>query len=209
MRKADKLVRNSVCLTSGVIMKPKTISIFSLTLIVNFAYGINQEKLVNYNINLDKLVDSLNIKKESIIIRIDKSEFVLSVLFGEEIIKQYPVVLGPNPIDDKRREGDDCTPEGNFKMVDKYSHRSWKYFIWINYPTPDSWVKHKAAKEDGSILANVTIGSEIGIHGVPAGMDHLIDSKTNWTAGCISLKNKDIADLYPHILKETDIIINH
>jgi murein L,D-transpeptidase YafK len=51
------------------------------------------------------------------------------------IIKQYPVVLGGNPVDDKLLQGDLCTPEGNFLIHAKYPHKSWEKFIWINYPT--------------------------------------------------------------------------
>lgn len=45
------------------------------------------------------------------------------------------------------------------------------------------------------------------IQGVPKGMDFLIDMKYNWTLGCISLKNKDIDELYPFITKNTIIEI--
>jgi len=54
---------------------------------------------------------------------------------------------------------------------------------------------------------NAHIGGEIGIHGVPHGMDFIIDMKYNWTLGCISMKNKDIDEIYPYITKATIIEI--
>jgi hypothetical protein len=89
----------------------------------------------------------------------------------------------------------------------KYPHRSWDKFIWINYPTEDSWKKHRQAKRDGIIDQSAKIGGEIGIHGVPAGTDNLIDLRMNWTLGCISLKNNDINDFYPFIKAGTAVII--
>jgi len=152
-------------------------------------------------------MDSLNIDESTIEILIDKSDFKLTLQSEEHILKEYPVVFGGNPTEDKRMEGDQCTPEGNFKMVSRYPHKSWSKFIWINYPTSESWKKYKKAKSELKIPETATIGGEIGIHGVPEGMDHLIDLKSNWTLGCISMKNKDVNEIYPYISAETKIHI--
>lgn len=166
-----------------------------------------QATLINYSVGLDVLLDSLSLQADSIHIRIDKSEYVLSVLADSFIIKQYPVVFGGNPVDDKLRQGDRCTPEGTFRILSKYPHRSWEKFIWIDYPNEESWRKHRLAKREGRIDESSSIGGEIGIHGVPEGTDHSIDVRLNWTLGCISLKNKDINDLYPFVNKGTRVMI--
>ena len=166
-----------------------------------------QEEHLNYSHSLEDLLDSLEIAPSSISVHIDKSEYTLSILASGDTIKQYPVVFGGNPVDDKRREGDGCTPEGEFGIITKYPHKSWSKFIWVNYPTEDSWRKHNQAKREGDIPASATIGGEIGIHGVPRGMDELIDQKVNWTLGCISLKNKDVNEIYPYFSESTRIII--
>jgi len=146
-------------------------------------------------------------KGTAINILIDKSEYRLYVYAADTIIKSYPIVLGGNPIDDKLREGDQCTPEGSFKMISKYPHKSWSKFIWINYPTEDSWRKHKKAKANGILTKNTNIGGEIGIHGVPKGTDNMIENSVNWTLGCISLTNTDINELYPFVTDKTIIKI--
>jgi len=146
-------------------------------------------------------------KGTKISILIDKSDYQLQVYAADTLVKTYPVVLGGNPTDDKLREGDQCTPEGTFKIVSKYPHKSWSKFIWINYPTADSWRKHKQAKADGLIPKSAKIGGEIGIHGVPKGTDAMIKTGVNWTLGCISLTNADVNEIYPFIDKKTLITI--
>lgn len=140
-------------------------------------------------------------------ILIDKSDYTLSIFTADTLVKQYDVVFGGNPVDDKHKEGDKCTPEGVFGIRDKYPHKSWSKFIWIDYPNEDSWRKFNKRKADGIIKEGETIGGEVGIHGVPDGMDHMIDNKKNWTLGCISMKNKDVNEIYPYITKQTKITI--
>ena len=161
----------------------------------------------NLSVSISHLVDSLNIKKEDLRILIDKSDYKLSILANSSIIKEYPVVFGTNPIDDKLMEGDRSTPEGHFRIRDFYPHKSWSKFIWIDYPTKDSWKKHNKAKSENRIPNDVTIGGEIGIHGVPKGKSKLIEGKVNWTWGCISLTNKNVEELYKIVYKNMKIEI--
>lgn len=143
----------------------------------------------------------------SVNVVIDKSDYTLSVFAADKLIKKYKVVFGGNPIDDKHKEGDKRTPEGVFGMRDKYPHRNWSKFIWIDYPNAASWKKFNQRKANGIIKEGETIGGEVGIHGVPDGMDEMIDNKRNWTLGCISMKNKDVNEIYPYITKQTQITI--
>lgn len=161
----------------------------------------------NTTIPISHLMDSLKLKKKDLRIHIDKSDYKLSIITDSKIIKEYPVVFGKNPIDDKLMEGDRRTPEGNFKIRDFYPHKSWSKFIWINYPTKDSWKKHKKAKSENKIPDSATIGGEIGIHGVPKNRSNLISQKNNWTWGCISLTNTDLEDLYSVVYKDMKIVI--
>jgi len=170
---------------------------------------IDEIPLLNYSKPISQILDLQTINKNQISIRIEKSEYKLTVLYENNPIKSYPVVFGFNPVDDKQKQGDGCTPEGTFKIHDLYPHQSWSKFIWIDYPNSKSWEKHNRAKREGKIDSNAGIGGEIGIHGVPTGMDHLIDNKTNWTLGCISLKNKDINELFSILQKDIKIIIVH
>lgn len=158
----------------------------------------------------EKLVDIIaqnNIRKSDLKIFIDKSDYYLAVKHSDSVLIKYPCVFGFNAVDDKAREGDGCTPEGDFGIRSMYAHKSWKYFIWIDYPNAESWRRFKKRKADGDIPSDATIGGEVGIHGVPEGMDDMIDNGTNWTLGCISLKNAHITDLYKSINQNVKIKI--
>ncbi|VEP18022.1 conserved hypothetical protein [Hyella patelloides LEGE 07179] len=94
------------------------------------------------------------------------------------------------------KEGDLKTPEGIFKVKDLYPHPQWSKFVWLDYPNQQSWHKHLQAKKQGIIPLSASVGSAIGIHGVNQGNDYLIEERNNWTWGCISLKNKDVDEIY-------------
>lgn len=169
----------------------------------------SSNRLVNYHLKAKKVIDSLKLNKNKLYIQIEKSKRTLALKIDETTIKSYPVVLGFNPVDDKMQEGDGCTPEGTFKIRSQYPHKSWNKFIWIDYPNAESKKKFAARKKKGTIPKNAKIGGEIGIHGVPKGTDMFIDLGKDWTLGCISLKNKDVSEVYSLVKKGTKIIINH
>jgi len=168
---------------------------------------VSDTGIVHPNVPLVVLIDSFQVKQHNISILIDKSDYTLTVLNKETVLKTYRMVLGTNPVDDKRMQGDRCTPEGTFHIVSKYPHKSWRKFIWIDYPNDESRRKFKEAKANGEIPKNAKIGGEVGIHGTPSDCDYLIDDKVNWTWGCISLKRKDVDEIYPYINEDTDIVI--
>lgn len=175
-----------------------------MRVLILFLFFFSQQAVAQ---SLQNIVSEQRIPKNELNIIIDKSEYTLFVYHKEKLLKKYPCVFGFNPIDDKHQEGDGCTPEGTFKIRSKYAHSSWKYFIWIDYPNKKSWRRFNERKKNGTIESDATIGGEIGIHGVPDGADDLIPTRTNWTLGCISLKNNDITEIYKSIGDETVIKI--
>ena len=148
-----------------------------------------------------------NYSSKNLEILIDKSDYTLQVYHKDSLLITYPCVFGFDAVSDKMKEGDGATPEGDFGIRSMYPHRSWEYFIWIDYPNAESWSRFKKRKADGIIESNATIGGEVGIHGVPEGADEMITNKTNWTLGCISLTNEHITDLYKSINSSTKIKI--
>jgi murein L,D-transpeptidase YafK len=149
--------------------------------------------------SLTELVDSLNLNKKDLWVYISKTDFTLSVMHNNETVKTFPVVLGTNPVGDKMMQGDRKTPEGSFKIRDKYPHRNWTYFIWIDYPNEESYRRFESRKKEGIIPHTAKIGGEIGIHGVPSDCDYYIAQKINWTFGCISLSTLHIKEIYDNI----------
>lgn len=158
----------------------------------------NDSSYLNYNKSLNSLFEGKT-DKSKISLLTEKSKYKLTVFYETEPIKSYPVVFGFNPVDDKLKEGDGCTPEGKFKVKAHYVHKKWDKFIWLNYPTIESWKKYGDAKSKGILKFSDSIGSKIGIHGVPDNDNSLIEQKKNWTDGNISLKNNDIDEIYEFI----------
>lgn len=153
---------------------------------------------------LTVLVDSLRINAATIRFHVDKSERRFEVharlpTGKDTLLKTYPCVLGEKPVGDKFHQGDRKTPEGTFGFRSKRVHNDWHKFIWVDYPNAESWKRYKERQEQGLIPAGKDIGGEIGIHGVPDGMDHWIDAGQDWTWGCIALKNADVDEIYPYI----------
>ena len=172
-----------------------------------------EARAANEFLNKDKAIaDLINLKKldkKAIKLVVEKSKYKLTVYYQKKPIKSYAIVLGGNPKDDKLRQGDKRTPEGIFRVKELYYHSEWSKFIWLDYPTQDSWRKFTQAKARGEVTAKDGIGDEIGIHGVEKGKDWLIDRKINWTLGCVSLKNKDVDEIYSLLQKGTTIEILH
>jgi murein L,D-transpeptidase YafK len=148
---------------------------------------------------LAKLLDSLHLRADRIWLHVDKSDRTFRVLVDSTELKRYPCVLGEHPVGDKMRQGDRRTPEGTFTFRSKRKHDKWHVFIWIDYPNAESWRRFKQRKADGEIPANADIGGEVGIHGVPEGMDRWIEQGVDWTWGCIALRNADVDEIYPYI----------
>lgn len=131
--------------------------------------------------------------------RVDKSDRRFMVLVEDSLLKSYACVLGEQPVGDKFCQGDRRTPEGTFTFRSKRVHPQWHKFIWVDYPNAESWKRFNERKAKGWIPDGRDIGGEIGIHGVPEGKDHWIDAGSDWTWGCIALKNADVDEIYPYI----------
>lgn len=155
--------------------------------------------VVATDVPLARLLDSLHLPASRLWLHVDKSERILCVMADTAELKRYPCVLGENPVGDKMRQGDRRTPEGTFTFRSKRRHGTWHVFIWIDYPNAESWRRFKARQASGEVPANADIGGEVGIHGVPDGKDHWIDQGTDWTWGCIALRNADVDEIYPYI----------
>ncbi|MFZ1694411.1 MAG: L,D-transpeptidase family protein [Flavobacteriales bacterium] len=149
---------------------------------------------------LAAIIDSLKIDAKSIGFKVHKSKRRFEVVAQGHVLKSYSCVLGEVPVGDKFHQGDRKTPEGSFTFRSKRVHAQWHKFIWVDYPNAESWKRYNERKAKGLIPRGKDIGGEIGIHGVPEGMDHWIDTGADWTWGCIALRNADVDEVYPYII---------
>ena len=138
---------------------------------------------------------------------VDKSDYELKVFDDEGWYATYPVVFGSKDLSDKMMEGDKRTPEGNFKIISKREHEKWHKMLMLDYPNTESWSKFKQRKASGKIPSRAKIGGGIAIHGTWANDDIVVDGFTNWTNGCVSLKNEDLDELDGYLPIGTKVTI--
>ena len=143
-------------------------------------------------------------KKPTIIV-VHKSSRKLSTYRGLTPLKTYNIVLGSDPYNDKLCQGDRCTPEGVYKVKAKYPHPKWAYFIWLDYPNTQNWLKFSRAKQAGKLPPEADIGGQIGIHGTEDNLKNL--QGENWTQGCVSLTNKDMGDLFSLVDEKNTLVV--
>ncbi len=128
-----------------------------------------------------------------------KSRHELAGYFKGRWLKRYAAVFGSNfQAGTKLWEGDRRTPEGTYTVVAKYPSRRWNYFLLLNYPNTQDRINYQRLQRAGLVAtANGVVRSEggsIGIHGTDQRL--LNERKLDWTAGCISVDNRAIAELY-------------
>lgn len=167
--------------------------------------GFNSESDL-YSVRLT----TANIDPDKIFLLIDKSDYRLYVYEDVTLRKIYKVVFGSRDQGDKLVEGDRRTPEGTFHIQSKRYDNSWSRFMLLDYPNEASWQKFHHAQEEGKVSSNATIGGGIGIHGVEthSGIrDSYVESRINWTLGCISMKNGDVNELYEILKVGTPVVI--
>ena len=75
------------------------------------------------------------------VIVVHKLSRKLTLYHGLNPLKTYEVVLGSDPYNDKLSQGDTCTPEGVYHVLAKYPHSRWDYFIYLDYPNNQNWLK--------------------------------------------------------------------
>ncbi len=122
---------------------------------------------------------------------VSKSARSLYLLNNQDILRQYRVGLGFAPTGDKQFEGDGKTPEGTYLIDRKNPNSAFHLSVGISYPNAQDIAEARAL--------GLSPGGDIFIHGEP---NLLVDRKKakargeDWTAGCISVKNREIEEIY-------------
>lgn len=138
----------------------------------------------------------------------------LELYSDNDVVRTYRVGLGFNPTDDKIKEGDGCTPEGEFYVFVKNSKSAYHLSLGVSYPNVEdaqrglrdrliSKEQHDAivkAVQQGKTPPQYTpLGGLIYIHGD--------GSSNDWTWGCVALENEDIEELFASVTVGTPITI--
>lgn len=150
---------------------------------------------------------------DRISLTIRKSRHEMYLYRGKHLVKTYRIFLGSSPVGHKLRRGDNKTPEGDYRVVEKKDSDKFHRFIAINYPnahdaelafrqgriTARQKARIRRALDQGNRPpANTVLGGHLGIHGI--GRDEEFKLKLieemDWTNGCISVTNNEILELY-------------
>lgn len=147
-------------------------------------------------------------------IEIPKSQRLLRLFDGEELVRAFPVVLGFSPVGGKQLEGDGKTPEGEFYVCAKNPKSKYYRSLCISYPSPEDALRGLengliGTDEHDQILdawskgamppQKTPLGGEIYIHG------H--GSETEATRGCVALKDSDMKELFESTRIGTPVVI--
>ena len=134
-------------------------------------------------------------KNKSYSIIVDKFSRKCFIYLSGEKKFEFEAELGKNWVGDKRRMGDLATPEGMYKVVNKFSGKDTEYYksLSLDYPNSKDKERFKSEMSKGTLPAWAKIGGGIEIHG---GGGKGVD----WTEGCIALTDSEI-DLVFNIAK--------
>lgn len=145
---------------------------------------------------------------------IEKAKRRLAVFDGDYLVEEYSIGLGFAPDGDKAIEGDGRTPEGDFYVFTKNPESRFFLSLGISYPSREDAERGLAegliSEEEHRAIADAIdkkrippqktkLGGEIYIHG---GGD-----KSDWTEGCIALKNNEMQALFDAIPVGTPVTI--
>jgi L,D-peptidoglycan transpeptidase YkuD (ErfK/YbiS/YcfS/YnhG family) len=122
-------------------------------------------------------------------ILVDKLEHRCLLLVGGRIERAYVANLGRNWYRLKSQEHDASTPEGEYRIKSKFRSGGYGWALLLDYPNAADRARFSALKKTGAIPVHARIGGNIEIHGGGR-------RNSDWTDGCVSLENPEMADLY-------------
>jgi murein L,D-transpeptidase YafK len=145
-----------------------------------------------------------------------KTERRLELYSGGAVVRRYKIGLGLSPVEDKVRQGDRRTPEGEFYVFTKNDKSAFHLSLGLSYPNIEdaergvrdkliSQRQHdeivRAIKRKATPPQNTALGGDIYIHGDGVSSD--------WTWGCVALENADMKELFDAVAAGTPVTIKH
>lgn len=127
---------------------------------------------------------------------VQKGQRQMILLHGEKVLSTHRIDLGFAPSGAKQFEGDGKTPEGRYLIDRRNPNSSFHLSLGISYPNARDI---EAAREAGK-----KPGGDIFIHGKAKPLQR---RGTDWTAGCISVSNREIEKIYSMVRDGTVIDI--
>lgn len=128
-------------------------------------------------------------------IHVYKVQRRMELLRNGRVIGTYRIVLGGAPVGHKRQQGDQRTPEGDYRITYRNDRSRFHLSLRVSYPN--------GADRRQAVARGVDPGGDIMIHGAtPPG------SLADWTEGCIAVTNMEMEAIWQRVPVGTLIRIN-
>lgn len=125
---------------------------------------------------------------------VDKLGHRCLLLVRGRTVASFPAELGRNALADKLYAGDAATPEGVYRVLEKREEGAtiWYRALLLDYPTAEDRREFAAARRAGLVPRGRGVGGLIEIHGHGG-------RGSDWTNGCVALRNPDMDALYDRL----------
>ncbi|QGY00120.1 hypothetical protein EI983_18360 [Roseovarius faecimaris] len=127
---------------------------------------------------------------------IAKKKRKMWLMSGDKVLKKYRIHLGFQPEGHKQFKGDGKTPEGTYRIDRRNPESDFYLSLGISYPNAQDVAFAKAHGKDP--------GGDIFIHGKP---NKKRPKGRDWTAGCISVTNRQMEEIYAMVKDGTYVTI--
>lgn len=157
-----------------------------------------------------------------------KNRYRMRLYHSGKTVKTYIIGLGQEPLGHKQQQGDNRTPEGDYKIIQKArgpftgDYGAYLGVAWMrmNYPNNSDAIegfrkKRITEAQKNAIIAankagkeppkNTKLGGGIGIHGWNGNWPG--EDRQNLTWGCITIQNIQLEDLYKRVNTGTRIVV--
>jgi L,D-peptidoglycan transpeptidase YkuD (ErfK/YbiS/YcfS/YnhG family) len=128
-----------------------------------------------------------SLQSRGVLIVADKLRRELLVYVAGKLSIRCAIELGTDGLRRKLHSGDNATPEGEYRVIEKRDLGQTRFHkaLMLDYPNDEDHQRHAAARRNGEVPRGLGPGSQIEIHGEGGkGWD--------WTDGCIALSDADM-----------------
>ena len=141
----------------------------------------------------------VNARADSVFI--DKTGHTMTLFSGGQTLRTYVVSLGRGGLEAKTREGDNRTPEGNYRIDARNPRSAFHLSLHISYPD--------ARDTATAVTRGEKPGGDIMIHGIRNGLGWLgtFHRWADWTAGCVAVTVAEMEEVWRVVPDGTSVEI--
>ena len=133
------------------------------------------------------------------VILVEKKRQKLLVVKNRKVVATFTAEFGRNGYSDKLVQGDAATPEGRYRVTSKKTTSRYYKALPLNSPTAADVAEYNSAKRRGLVRGRGP-GHNIEIHGGGG-------KGTNWTDGCVAVRDRDMDRLFRLLDSGTPVTI--